>query len=483
MSDTDARREAFITRQLAALRDLGLPPALLAREEALLRGGLAEASLALSSLHLPPEEGLEQERSGETEQPEPACAAEEEGAGEREEAQSDAGSDDSDWEPLHASSAHATHPAPAPSDQPPPAAVQAKLRWLVEKAEHRCFELSGVWKEAGLSQTLLQLLQTSSALEDAAAVAAVQSACAAAFAERWCAEARARAQVDETLPAVLQALQGEAGLSLWALGRLCSAAGGGGGWEEGAEDVAGPAAAAAVWPHVHACLDVVVAPQAERLASAASTLRRALDRGGAQTPSHGAELDAAASLGRLIAFYATHAPGGADAGEQLLRCGALRSAAAALSSSPTPLPALRRGVLLVAAASAPACAFVAAVPGCAAALGAEGCAEGGVWPLIRDGGTGEATRLIEALQPESAALPETLSLLREAMRCAGSGRRLWRTGDAVHAALLRLQAWLRAQGGVASGEEGVGAAGKAAERSAALRATLKGVLGESGKAD
>ena len=41
MSDTDARREAFITRQLAALRDLGLPPALLAREEALLRGGLA----------------------------------------------------------------------------------------------------------------------------------------------------------------------------------------------------------------------------------------------------------------------------------------------------------------------------------------------------------------------------------------------------------------------------------------------------------
>ncbi len=38
---TDARREAFITSQLAALRDLGLPPAMLAREEALLRGGLA----------------------------------------------------------------------------------------------------------------------------------------------------------------------------------------------------------------------------------------------------------------------------------------------------------------------------------------------------------------------------------------------------------------------------------------------------------
>jgi hypothetical protein len=42
MPDTaDPRREAFITRQLAALRDLGLPPAILAQEKALLRGGVA----------------------------------------------------------------------------------------------------------------------------------------------------------------------------------------------------------------------------------------------------------------------------------------------------------------------------------------------------------------------------------------------------------------------------------------------------------
>lgn len=34
-------RENFIRRQLAALRDLGLSPEALAREEALLRGGLA----------------------------------------------------------------------------------------------------------------------------------------------------------------------------------------------------------------------------------------------------------------------------------------------------------------------------------------------------------------------------------------------------------------------------------------------------------
>jgi hypothetical protein len=38
--DTDQRREAFIARQLAALREIGLPPQSLAREEALLRGGL-----------------------------------------------------------------------------------------------------------------------------------------------------------------------------------------------------------------------------------------------------------------------------------------------------------------------------------------------------------------------------------------------------------------------------------------------------------
>jgi hypothetical protein len=42
MPDTQSRRrEALIASQLAALRDLGLPQAMLAREEALLRGGLA----------------------------------------------------------------------------------------------------------------------------------------------------------------------------------------------------------------------------------------------------------------------------------------------------------------------------------------------------------------------------------------------------------------------------------------------------------
>jgi hypothetical protein len=42
MTDAQSRRrEEFITSQLAALRDLGLPQAMLAREEALLRGGLA----------------------------------------------------------------------------------------------------------------------------------------------------------------------------------------------------------------------------------------------------------------------------------------------------------------------------------------------------------------------------------------------------------------------------------------------------------
>jgi hypothetical protein len=40
-------RERFIRRQLAALRDLGLSPEALAREEALLRGGYAvEAAFA-----------------------------------------------------------------------------------------------------------------------------------------------------------------------------------------------------------------------------------------------------------------------------------------------------------------------------------------------------------------------------------------------------------------------------------------------------
>jgi hypothetical protein len=48
----EQRREAFIASQLAALRDLGLPPAILAREEALLRGGLA-AGRAFAALLQP----------------------------------------------------------------------------------------------------------------------------------------------------------------------------------------------------------------------------------------------------------------------------------------------------------------------------------------------------------------------------------------------------------------------------------------------
>lgn len=41
----DQRREAFIARQIAALRELGFSDAALAREEALLRGGLVGAQV------------------------------------------------------------------------------------------------------------------------------------------------------------------------------------------------------------------------------------------------------------------------------------------------------------------------------------------------------------------------------------------------------------------------------------------------------
>ena len=47
------RREAFIARQLAALRDLGLPEAALARAEALLRGGLAAGRVFAALLDFP----------------------------------------------------------------------------------------------------------------------------------------------------------------------------------------------------------------------------------------------------------------------------------------------------------------------------------------------------------------------------------------------------------------------------------------------
>jgi hypothetical protein len=49
----DASRENFIARQLNGLRDLGLGDALLAREEALLRGGLAAGKILARLLDLP----------------------------------------------------------------------------------------------------------------------------------------------------------------------------------------------------------------------------------------------------------------------------------------------------------------------------------------------------------------------------------------------------------------------------------------------
>jgi hypothetical protein len=58
----DPRHDAFIARQRAALKELGLPEAMLAREEALLRGGLA-AGRVFAALLDRPEPG---QGSGET---------------------------------------------------------------------------------------------------------------------------------------------------------------------------------------------------------------------------------------------------------------------------------------------------------------------------------------------------------------------------------------------------------------------------------
>jgi hypothetical protein len=49
----DQRREVFIARQCAALKELGLPEAMLAREEALLRGGLAAGRVFAALLDRP----------------------------------------------------------------------------------------------------------------------------------------------------------------------------------------------------------------------------------------------------------------------------------------------------------------------------------------------------------------------------------------------------------------------------------------------
>ncbi len=284
--------------------------------------------------------------------------------------------------------------------------------------------------------------------------------------ERWSCSADA---VDDSLPDALRLLTGDTAdekqvaLPLWTLGKL----------------TAQPRIAASLWPHVHSCLEPVLAPQAEQLAALLRS--RAAD---ATTRA----VDLAAPLGDVVSFYALHAPGGVDAGASLLRAGIVRTASALLATLDA--PQLRRGVLLACAASPAAAAFMTAVPAAHAHMQRAPGAIAALWPLVTASASGNSAAsaplcalLAEAQTGEpakQATALEALTLLLEAMRAAGAAQPLWRNDDATHAALQGLQAALRAATSeeapspeaVSDGSEHA----KAHTRRAALRQCLKDVL-------
>jgi hypothetical protein len=223
--------------------------------------------------------------------------------------------------------------------------------------------------------------------------------------------------------------------------------------------------ARALWSHVHAHLGVV-AETFESIAEAV-TVRKANDdarvAAAAATAKDPRWRMNSAACAVVVAFYVSHAGGNARVGESLLETGALRAAcacfvASGVASSPH-AEALRRLLLLAAAAAPEAARWIVAVPGARAAVetddafldGGALAAHGALWELVLPAPGASATdaervaagrmaRALDAATPATAVA--ALRVLRATQRAAksrGGGDGLWRKGGAFDAALRAAQ--------------------------------------------
>ena len=349
---------------------------------------------------------------------------------------------DSDWEaPLLASAATVDTGLGTPAfdslaSLPIAQRVDSKLLFAGTRLRYELVDAPGVWESLELSTALLGVLRALRARPRPCA-SSIRTCAARVLCERW-----TRA-VDAELPAAMCLLAEEAAdggeeavaLPLLLLGRLALQASSSGSAAQGSY-------VGALWTQVHACMAPVVAPRAEQIAAAA--------RGAPSTVS--AEVDA---LGAVVSFYAAHAPGGVDTvGTTLLTVGVVRSIVALLPHADS--APLRRATILACAASPTVASYVAAVPLASAAVLQQANisdAERAVWPVVLAAPTAidPETALLCMLLSEGAsdaesgtsapraAVTETLLLLKDAMRAAGAGRRLWVAAGDVSAALRRLR--------------------------------------------
>lgn len=220
----------------------------------------------------------------------------------------------------------------------------------------------------------------------------------------------------------------------------------------------GGGAAGALWPHAKASLRVV-AERLERLAE------RANERGVVADP---AWQQRAAACSLIAAFFVAFAPGNAKVGDALMTTGTTR-AACALFAAPgmaeaPHAEALRRLMLLAAAAAPEAAAYISAVPNVRRILDASPAfqsggalaAHGALWALVTSRGAAEAeAACADRLAPllgvhvsgdgddvvadvDGSAAVHAVGLLRAVQRAAQKSvgaAPLWSSGGGVEAVL------------------------------------------------
>ena len=429
----------------------------------------------------------------------------------------DAADSDSDWEPMETDLTEDEHRARDPAQPAVPVprlgaklSVDAKLSHVLRRLSRACVDGDDVWRHSPhaalpqLAPALVSLTETLARSDGRPARRAMRRAPLRVLREHWAAigpPPRSDGSIGRLLAAlgfessrhgggnigaVMERLgldedarggDEDVGLALEFLAYLCVRLGGEalGDFASAAQSSAGKragfgvGAAGHLWGHVDAHIGVV-AEKFDALAHVKATGDNSWQQ-------------RVGMCSLIVAFHAAKAPGNANPGDVLAKTGALRALCAAFTAPDNATAphseALRRAVLLVAAAAPKTVEFIAAVPGVRSEVesrdefrGTEGslAAHGAMWELLlpapgtsrEDAEHSCATRLAPLLDPRrgggvGGGSSIALGLLRAAQTATRGATPLWRRGGAIDGVLrdalthlaATVSAGARARGGVA----------------------------------
>lgn len=428
----------------------------------------------------------------------------------------DAADSDSDWEPMETDPTEDERRADDPARSAPlprggaKLSVDAKLSHMLRRLSRACVDGDDVWRVSPhpalpqLAPALVSLTETLARCEGRPARRAARRAPLRVLRETWAATGpppRSDGSIGRLLAAlgfessrhggggvgaVMERLgldedarggDEDVGLALEFLAYLCVRLGGEalGDFASAASSSAGKptgfgvGAAGHVWGHVDAHIGVV-AEKFDALAHVKATGDNSWQQ-------------KVGMCSLIVAFHAAKAPGNANPGDVLTKTGALRALCAAFiapdNAAAPHSEALRRAVLLVAAAAPETVDFIAAVPGLRSEVESrdefrspEGslAAHGALWELLLPaGGTSReeaerscAARLAPLLDPRvpgaggRGGSSTALGLLRAAQTAARGATPLWRRGGSIDGVLrdalthlaATVSAGARARGGL-----------------------------------